>query len=131
VYEHTKRRSVLAQLSFSHSWLSYPFLRPRRINSEVIVIEDHLKLVEEIHNFHLDPTLCNLKVCSSTFICLKLLTQSAKNIKTEASLLNVVSIIFFSLSLKGTSFRVFNLGLINFDWVPVLQKIFNCTHNYL
>jgi hypothetical protein len=31
-----------------------------------------------VHTFHLDITLLNLEVCNSTFICLKLSTQSVK-----------------------------------------------------
>jgi hypothetical protein len=88
-------------------------------------------LVKEIYTFYLDQTLCNLEVCSSTFIRLNLLTQLAKTVKIEASLSNDVSLIFSSLSLNDTSFRVFNLGLKFFDWVLVLPICFNYTHNCL
>jgi hypothetical protein len=88
-----------------------------------------LKLVEEIHTFHLNPTLCNFKVYSFTFIHLKLLTRSAKTVKTEVSLPNDVSLTFSSLSLNDTSFRVFNLGLKNFNWVYILLISSNFIHN--
>jgi hypothetical protein len=88
-------------------------------------------LVKEIYTFYLDPTLCNLEVCSSTFIRLNLPTQLAKTVKIEASLSNDVSLTFSSLSLNDVSFMVFNLGLTNFNWVHVLSISFNCTHNCL
>ena len=106
VYEHMKRRSFLAQLCFDHGWLSCPLSSPRRSNSDVNVTQNHLKLVEGIHTFHLDPTLYNLEVYSSTFIRLKLPTWSAKIIKTEVSLSNNVSFTFSSLNLNDMSFMV-------------------------
>ena len=70
-------------------------------------------------------------IYSSTFICLKLPTWSAKTVKTEVTLSNDVSLTFSSLSLNDVSFMVFNLGLTNFNWVHVLSISFNCTHNCL
>jgi hypothetical protein len=55
----------------------------RRRNFDVNVIGDHLNLVEKMHTFCLDPSLLNLKVCSSTFICLKVSTRSAQNLKMQ------------------------------------------------
>jgi hypothetical protein len=43
----------------------------------VNIIGNHLKLVEELHAFRLDPTLLNLEVCSFTFIYLKVPNQLA------------------------------------------------------
>jgi len=53
----------------SHRWLSYPFSKPRRSNSNVIILRDHLELIEGMHTFCLDQTLLNLKVCNFTLIC--------------------------------------------------------------
>ena len=39
-------------------------MRLRRSNFDVIVVKDHLILVEGLHTFHLDSTLLNLEVCS-------------------------------------------------------------------
>jgi len=61
----------------SHRWLSYSLSKPCRRNSNVIVVDYHLKLVEGVHTFRLDPTMLNLEVCSFTFIHLKVPTQSA------------------------------------------------------
>jgi hypothetical protein len=66
-----------------HRWLSYPLLRFCRSNSDVNIIEDDLIFVEEKHTFRLDPFLFNLKVYSSTFICLKVPTRSAQNLKMQ------------------------------------------------
>lgn len=52
-------------------------------NSDINITRDHLKLVEEKHIFRLDPSLFNLKVYSSTFICLKVPTRSAQNLKMQ------------------------------------------------
>jgi hypothetical protein len=56
-----------------------PFSRHRRSDSDVNIIRDHMKLVEKVHTFRLDPTLLNLEVCSFTFIHLKILTRLAQN----------------------------------------------------
>jgi hypothetical protein len=121
--------SVLAQLCFNHDWLNCPLSSPHPSNSDIIDTRDHLKLVERIYIFQLDLTLRNLKVCNFTFIRIKLPTWLTKIVKIKASLSNYVSLTFSSLSLNDASFRVLNLGLVNFDWVPVLSNSFNCTYN--
>jgi len=83
--EHMKRKSVFAQRFHYQGQLSCPLLRFRWSDYDVIITWYHQKLVEEMHTFHLDPTLHNLKVCSSIFICLMMLTWSAKTIETEMS----------------------------------------------
>jgi len=80
VWTNKNRLVVLRNGYHSHRWLSYPLSRFCRSNSNVIVIEDYLKLVERVHTFCLDLTLLNLEVCSFTSICLKVLTQSAQNL---------------------------------------------------
>jgi len=47
----------------------------------VNVIGNHMKLVEEMHTFHLDLTLLNLEVCIFIFIHSKVLTRSTLNLK--------------------------------------------------
>jgi hypothetical protein len=81
----------------------------------------HIKLVEKIHIFYLDSTVYNLKIYSFTFICLKLSTQLIKIIKIEAILSKNMSLTFSLLSLNDTLFRIFNLGIKNFHWVPVFS----------
>jgi hypothetical protein len=89
-------------------------------------------LLERKHTFHLNQILLNLKVCSSTFMYLKLPTRSAKAVKTEAtSIEQHVTHLFFSLNLNDALFRVFDLRLINFNWATILQIAFNCTFNCL
>jgi hypothetical protein len=62
VSEHTgKKKSVLAQLCFSHGWLSCSVLRSFQRNSDIIIIWDHLKLVEGMHTFHFDPTVTRVR----------------------------------------------------------------------
>jgi len=85
-----------------------------------------------MHIFYLNPTLLNLKLCSSTFMHLKLSTQLVKIIKkTRAGRLNNVSLTFSSLSMNDASFKVIDLGLANFNWAPILSTSFNWTHNRL
>jgi len=52
-------------------------------NSDVIIVEDHLKLVEGMHTFSLDLTLLDLEVCSFTSIFLKVSTRSAQNLPMQ------------------------------------------------
>ena len=80
VWTNKNRLLVLRNGYHSHRWLSYPLLRSCRSNCNVIVIEDHLKLVERVHIFCLDLTLLDLEVCSFTSICLKVLTRSSQNL---------------------------------------------------
>jgi hypothetical protein len=80
----------------------------------------HIKLVKNIHTFYLDSTVCNLKIYSFIFIRLKLSTQLTKIVKIKATLSKNMSLTFSLLSLNDMLFRVFNLGIKNFDWVLVL-----------
>jgi hypothetical protein len=125
VYEYTKIMSVLTQLCSSHGWRSCLLSRPYRSNSDIIVTLDHLNLVEEMHIFHMDPTLLNLKICNSTFIRLMLPNQSAKIIKIEVSLSNNVSLTFSLLSLLITSKHLISWNFISvklncqpLSWLP-------------
>jgi hypothetical protein len=110
-------------------WLSCPLLRPCRSNYEVIIAWDHLNLVKGVYTFHLDPTLLNLEVCNSTFMCLKLPTRLAETVKTKMQADEWHAFTFFSLSLNDMSFRVFYSGFEKFDWVPALLIAFNYTSN--
>jgi hypothetical protein len=75
----------------------------------------HIKLVKNIHTFYLDSTVCNLKIYSFIFIRLKLSTQLTKIVKIKATLSKNMSLTFSLLSLNDMLFRVFNLGIKNFD----------------
>jgi hypothetical protein len=79
-----------------------------------------IKLVEKIHIFYLDSTIWNLKIYNFTFIRLKLSNELTRTVKIEAILSKNMWLTFSLLSLNDTLFRVFNLGIKNFDWVPVL-----------
>lgn len=109
--EHAKTKSVFAWYLLCWCWLSCPLSRPCRGNSDVVIVWDHLKLIERVHTFHLDPTSLILDVCNSTFMCLDRL----KLAKQRCKLTNDVPFIFSSLSLNDTSFRVFNLGFDKFQ----------------
>jgi len=52
-------------------------------NSDVNLIGNHLKLVEEVCTFHLDPASLNLKVRNFTFIRSNVSTRSAQNLKMQ------------------------------------------------
>ena len=77
--EYTKQLVVLYNGYHSHGWLSWPPLKPHRINSDIIIIRDCLKLTQGLHIFCLDLILLNFEICSYTFISLKMLTRSAHN----------------------------------------------------
>jgi hypothetical protein len=96
---------------FSHDWLSCSLPRSCQSNSNIIITWEHLKIVYRFHTFHLNPTLRNLKVYSSSFIHLKLLTQSAKTIKIKINLLNV-SLIFCSSSLRHLGFLIWDSQIL-------------------
>jgi hypothetical protein len=70
---------VLHNRYHNYSWLSWPISKPRRSNSNFIVIKEYLKLVDGVYTFYLDPTLFNLEICRFTFICLNIPTRSAQN----------------------------------------------------
>ena len=78
-----KESWFFTQLCFNHGWLSCLFFRLCRSNYDIIVAQDYLKLVEGMHIFHLNPTLLNLEVCSSTSKHLKLSTQSVKTVRAD------------------------------------------------
>jgi len=65
------RLVILQNVYHNHQRPSYVFSRLCWSNSDVHIIRDHLILIEEKHIFCLDLSLLILKVCSSTFICLK------------------------------------------------------------
>jgi hypothetical protein len=83
VWTYEKRLMVLWNGYHNHWWLSYPLSRLHRSNSDVIIVEDHLKLVEGMHTFSLDLTLLDLEVCSFTSIFLKVSTRSAQNLPMQ------------------------------------------------
>jgi len=75
-----KRLVVLQNTYYNHWWLSQPLSSLRRSNFNVIVIEDYLKLVDEVHTFRLDPTLLDLEAYNFTIIRLKVSTWSTQNL---------------------------------------------------
>jgi hypothetical protein len=62
VWTHEKKSVVLQNRCHRQRWLSWPLLRHHQSNSDVNVIGDHQKLLEEVHTFCLDLTLLILKV---------------------------------------------------------------------
>jgi len=88
-----------------------------------------------MHIFYLNPTLLNLKLCSSTFMQFEVVNSISQNYKkkkkTRAGRLNNVSLTFSSLSMNDASFKVIDLGLAIFNWAPILSTSFNWTHNRL
>jgi hypothetical protein len=98
-------------MCFSHDWLSCSLPRSCQSNSNIIITWEHLKIVYRFHTFHWNPTLRNLKVYSSSFIHLKLPTQSIKTIKIKINLLNV-SLVFSSLSLHHLGFLIWDSQIL-------------------
>ena len=123
-----KTKLVFAWLLHYWGWLSYPLLRSRWSNSDIIIAWDHLKLVDRVYIFHLNLTLLNLEVSSFIFIRLKLSSRLVKIVKTEMQADERRVIHLSSLSLNDTLFRVLNLGFDKFQLSPYS---FNYTRNCL
>jgi len=77
--EHMKKSVVLPNRYHNYSRLSWPLSKPCHNTFDTIIIEDYLKLEEGVHIFSLDLIFLHLKVCSFTFICLKMSTWLAQN----------------------------------------------------
>jgi len=74
VWTHEKVRWFCKNRYLDQGWLSWSLLR---------LCQRPPKMVKEMHTFHLDLSLLYLKVCSSTFIRLKVLTRLAQNLKIQ------------------------------------------------
>jgi uncharacterized membrane protein YbjE (DUF340 family) len=87
VWTQGKNRLFLKNRCHSQDWLGWLLSTLRRSNSDVNVIENHLKLVEKVHTFCLDSNFLSLKVCNFIFICLIVSTWSAQNFKMQGKLI--------------------------------------------
>jgi len=119
----------------SLDWLNWPLSRLHRRNSDIKIIENHLKLVEEVHAFRLDPNLLNLEVCSFTFIHSKVLTRSSQNLKMQGKLiedkmfeiyveeLGCICLISWAWGYRGDVFLPFANNLVLFGGLELHNEL--------